>query len=56
MLVKTNVEIPKKVEKLTGISNDMLTMFGVEPKEAYAQFKAFVGDNIIIWQGTNFLI
>lgn len=52
VLVKTEIEIPKKIEKLTGISNDMLSMFGVEPKEAYSRFKEFVGDYIIV--GHNF--
>lgn len=52
VLVKTEVEISKKVEKLTGISNDMLRMFGVEPKEAYEKFKVFIGDSVIV--GHNF--
>lgn len=52
VLVKTEVEISKKVERLTGISNDMLRMFGVEPKKAYEQFKAFVGNRVIV--GHNF--
>ena len=52
VLVKTEVEIPKKVERLTGISNDMLRMFGIEPKEAYEQFREFVGNSVIV--GHNF--
>jgi len=51
-LVKTDVEIPKKVEKLTGISNDMLRMFGVDPKEALESFNDFVGESVVI--GHNF--
>lgn len=52
VLVKTDVVISKKIEKLTGISNDMLSMFGIEPKDAYTQFKAFIGNSILI--GHNF--
>lgn len=52
VLVKTEVEIPKKVERLTGISNDMLRMFGIEPKKAYEQFREFVGNSVIV--GHNF--
>lgn len=52
VLIKTEVEIPAKVEKLTGISNDLLRMFGVSPKEAYESFQAFVGNEIIV--GHNF--
>lgn len=52
LLVKTDVVIPKKVEKLTGISNDMLSMFGLEPKDAFTQFRDFVGNSVIV--GHNF--
>lgn len=52
VLVKTNVEIPKKVEKLTGISNDLLSMFGIDPQDACIKFRDFVGDSVII--GHNF--
>lgn len=52
VLVKTDVAIPAKVEKLTGISNDMLSMFGMNPKDAYTRFKEFVGNDVII--GHNF--
>ena len=52
VFVKTEVEIPKKVERLTGISNDMLRMFGVEPKEALEQFRAFIGNSVVV--GHNF--
>ena len=52
VLVKSDIEIPKKVERLTGISNDMLRLFGVEPKEAYEEFKAFLGDSVVV--GHNF--
>lgn len=52
VLVKTDINISKKIEKLTGISNDKLTMYGIEPKEACIQFKSFVGNHIII--GHNF--
>lgn len=52
MMVKTEVKISKKVEKLTGISNDLLTMFGTEPKEAYEKLKEFLGDSVIV--GHNF--
>lgn len=52
VLVKTDVKIPKKVEKLTGISNDMLQMFGVEAREACEQCKAFLENSIIV--GHNF--
>lgn len=50
--VKTEVKIPKKVERLTGISNDYLTMFGREPEEVYKELRTFLGDNIIV--GHNF--
>lgn len=52
VLVKTDVEISKKVEKLTGISNDMLRMFGTEPKEAYEGLREFLGTSIVV--GHNF--
>ncbi len=52
VLVKTDVEISKKVEKLTGISNDMLNMMGVEPKEAYEGLKEFLKDSVVV--GHNF--
>lgn len=52
VLVKTEKEIPLKIEKLTGISNDMLRLLGTEPKEAYESFKSFVGNDVIV--GHNF--
>ncbi|MBO4847482.1 MAG: 3'-5' exonuclease [Lachnospiraceae bacterium] len=52
VLVKTDVEISKIVEKKTGISNDMLYMFGVEPREALEELKAFLADSVVV--GHNF--
>lgn len=52
VLVKTDIKIPKVVEKLTGISNDVLRLLGVEPKKAFEKFKAFLGDSIVV--GHNF--
>lgn len=52
VLIKTNVQISAKVEKITGLSNDMLLMFGEEPKDALSRFKDFVGNSVIV--GHNF--
>ena len=52
VLIKTEVQISAKVEKLTGISNDMLRLLGIEPKVAYESFKKFVGNEVIV--GHNF--
>ena len=48
LYVKTDVKIPKSVEKLTGISNDMLMLLGVEPKKALLELKEFLADNVVV--------
>ena len=50
--IKTDNDIPINVEKLTGISKNMITNYGVDLKEACMSFKKFVGDMIIV--GHNF--
>lgn len=52
VLIKTDVKVPKKIEKLTGISNEMICIYGIEPKEACENFKEFLGDSIVV--GHNF--
>lgn len=52
LLVKTEVKIPKSVEKLNGITNDMLRLLGCEPKDAYEELRKFLGDSIVL--GHNF--
>ncbi len=52
VFVKTDVEIPKSVERITGISNDMLRMLGIEAKEALEQLKDFLGNSVVV--GHNF--
>lgn len=51
-LIKTDIKIQKKIEKLTGISNEMICIYGIEPKEACENFKEFLGDSIVV--GHNF--
>ena len=52
VLVKTSVKIPEKIERLTGITNDMLQKDGVDPKVACEELKSFLGDSLIV--GHNF--
>ena len=51
-MVKTSVKIPAKIEAMTGISDDMLSQFGIELKEACEGLREFIGNEIVV--GHNF--
>lgn len=53
-LIKPDNEIPENIERLTGITNDMVNHDGLDIKTALSNFSKFVGDNIIVGHNANF--
>lgn len=48
VFIKSGVPIPVQVQELTGITNEVLDMFGVSLQQAMSAFRAYVGTDCLI--------
>lgn len=53
-VVKSECDIPDKISKLTGLTNEILVSDGVDIKEALEELRKFIGDRIIIGYNLTF--
>lgn len=54
LLVRTDKPIPVSVQKLTGITQELLTEQGIERKEAINRFLNFVGERRLVYHNAGF--
>jgi len=53
-LVNQNVKLSDEIVKITGITNEMLCVKGVAPKQALEEFLNFIGNDRIVGQNVSF--
>ena len=53
-LIRTEEEIPEHIERLTGISNEMVKEHGANIETALIEFNKFIGDDVLIGHNVNF--